>query len=441
MVFDKKQLRGMMVPILFEQFLVMLVGFLDTLIVSYAGEAAVSGVSLTDCFAIIAQSLFLSLATGGAVVVSQYIGHGDEDKASETASQLLMFSALFGLIVTVPVFLFRGSLISLFFGSVERDVYEAAYTYMTITALSFPLISIYNSGASLYRSIGRTGVTLAVSLVSNAINIAGNIIGVFVLRLGVAGVAWPTLIARAFSAVTITILSFRLEGVACRLKWVLGWNSGLLRRIARLAIPAGLESAVFYVVRTAMISFISNFGTVQIAAYGIATNYWNFSSIVSSAAAPVFTTVIGQHMGAGDIDGAERYFWKLLKLTIGLTALVNLFFFATLPLTLNAYAVTEATKKLALAIIFLHNIPHTFLYPFNDPLGKGLRATGDASFVMAGTIVSSVGVRLLFCYILGLRLGWGVMGTTLAMVLDWAFRGSLYAWRLKSGKWKSFKVI
>lgn len=94
-LFSNKDLKNMIVPLFLEQLLVMLVGMADTLVVSYAGEAAVSGVSLVNQFNTIFIYLFTALASGGAVVISQYIGRKEVAAAGESASQLLLFSAIF----------------------------------------------------------------------------------------------------------------------------------------------------------------------------------------------------------------------------------------------------------------------------------------------------------------------------------------------------------
>ena len=174
-LFSDQELKKMIVPLFLEQLLVMLVGLADTLVISYAGESAVSGVSLVNQFNTIFIYLFTALASGGAVVISQYIGRQDTDLAGESASQLLMFSFDFSVLL----------------------------------------------GAAVYRSLGKTNVTMYLSVVSNVINVIGNVIGVFVFRAGVAGVAWPSFLARVFSAVTITFLCFREKNrVVYRGKWI-----------------------------------------------------------------------------------------------------------------------------------------------------------------------------------------------------------------------------
>lgn len=225
-VFSNKQLKEMIVSLFFEQLLIMLVGMADTLVVSYAGESAVSGVSLVNQFNTIFIYLFTALASGGAVIISQYIGRNKKDAAGASASQLLLFSTGFSMIVAGIVLAGNEWILHLMFGKVEESVMEACVTYLRISAYSYPALAIYNAGAAVYRSLGRTDVTMYLSVASNIINVIGNLIGMFVLHAGVAGVAYPSLVARIFSAVVITALCFRRKnGVFYRGKWIFRWDS------------------------------------------------------------------------------------------------------------------------------------------------------------------------------------------------------------------------
>ena len=294
-MFSNAQLKKMIVPLFLEQLLMMLVGLADTFVVSYAGEAAVSGVSLVNSFNTIFLLLFTAVASGGAVVVSQYIGRKSAEKASESISQLLTVSTLFSVVLSIPILLFGKSILSMLFGSVEPAVMDACMTYLRISVYSYPAIAVYNAGAALYRSIGKTSVTMYVSIISNVINVAGNIIGVFYLHAGVAGVAWPSLIARTFSAVVITILCFtNKSGVRYFNRWIFKWNGLLQKQMLAIAIPNGIESGVFQFVKVALSSLVAMFGTYQIAANGIAQSIWSIASVASVAMGPVFITVIGQ---------------------------------------------------------------------------------------------------------------------------------------------------
>ena len=231
MMFSNKDLKRMIVPLFLEQLLVILVGLADTFVISFAGESAVSGVSLVNSFNTIFIFLFTALASGGAVIVSQYIGGKKREMAGESASQLFMASILFSLGIMAVVLFFGYPLMRFLFGKVEQDVMEACLVYLRISAYSYPALAVYNAGAALFRSIGKTTVTMYLAVISNLINIIGNIFGVFVLHAGVAGVAYPSLIARTFSAVAVTILCFRKENsVRYRWRWIGCFNFGLLKK-------------------------------------------------------------------------------------------------------------------------------------------------------------------------------------------------------------------
>lgn len=395
-LFSDQELKKMIVPLFLEQLLVMFVGLADTLVISYAGESAVSGVSLVNQFNTIFIYLFTALASGGAVVISQYIGRQDTDLAGESASQLLMFSFDFSVLL----------------------------------------------GAAVYRSLGKTNVTMYLSVVSNVINVIGNVIGVFVFRAGVAGVAWPSFLARVFSAVTITFLCFREKNrVVYRGKWIFSWHGSLMKSILNVAIPNGVENGIFQLVKVALSSIVALFGTYQIAANGVAQSIWSLAALAGVAMGPVFLTVIGQCMGTGNTEAAEYHFKKLTKLTLFVSAVWNLLVFILTPVFLHFYSLSPETKRLVVWLVLIHNVFNAAFYPFSGALSNGLRAAGDVKFTMYVSVVSTVAVRLLLAYLLGITLQMGVIGIALAMVCDWVVRAVLFIWRERTGKWKTFQVI
>ena len=440
-MFSNKQLKDMILPLLMEQFLLMLVGLADTMVVSYAGEAAVSRVSLVNSFNTIFINLFTALASGGAVVVSQYIGRRDMKMASESSSQLLMVATVFAVVISIPVLIWKVPLLKGLFGKVEPDVMEACKTYLRISVYSFPALGIYNAGTALYRSIGKTSVTMKISIVSNLINVAGNLIGVFVFRAGVAGVAYPSLIARTFSAVVITLLCFREKEVRYVGRWIFQWNRELLKKMLSIAIPNGVESGIFQFVKVALSSVVALFGTYQIAANGISQSIWSVAALISVTMGPVFITVIGQCMGAGDIRQAEYYFRKLTKVTVCISVAWNTLIFLITPLLIKIFAVSRQTGQMILYLVLIHNIANAVVFPFADPLGKGLRAAGDAMFTMGISLFTTIGVRLILSILLGIVLDLGVIGIALAMCLDWTVRGVIFWIRFRQGKWKTYRVI
>ncbi len=441
-IFSDRELKKMVVPLFLEQLLVMLVGLADTLVISYVGEDEVSGVSLVNQFNTIFIYLFTALASGGAVVVSQYIGRKEMESAGRSASQLLLFSTLFSVVISVVALVGNKAMLSLLFGRVEDSVMAACVTYLKISIYSYPALAVYNSGAAIYRSLGKTNVTMYISVCSNIINIVGNVIGVFVLRVGVAGVAWPSFIARTFSAVVITILCFQKKSaIQYHLHWIFRWDGNLMRSILRIAIPNGAENGIFQLVKVALSSIVALFGTYQIAANGVAQSIWSLAALAGVAMGPVFITVIGQCMGNRDTEASDYYFKKLMKLTLLLSSVWNLFVFLLTPLFLQFYSLAPATKQLVIWLVLIHNVFNALAFPFSGALSNGLRAAGDVKFTMVVSILSTIVVRLLLSYLLGIVLNMGVVGIAVAMVCDWVIRAVIFAGRLRSGKWKEFQVI
>lgn len=441
-LFSNKALKAMIVPLFLEQLLVMLVGMADTLIVSYAGEAAVSGVSLVNQFNTIFIYLFTALASGGAIIISQYIGRKNYHAAGESASQLLLFSTLFSLVTGILVLMGNEAILRLMFGKVEDSVMGACITYLRISAYSYPALAIYNSGAAVYRSLGKTSVTMYLSAASNIINVIGNIIGVFVLDAGVAGVAYPSLIARSFSAVVITVLCFRKKNeVVYNRRWIFRWNGGLMKQILKVAIPNGMENGIFQLVKVALSSIVALFGTYQIAANGVAQSIWSMAALAGVAMGPVFITVIGQCMGSRDTEAADYYFRKLTKITLLVSSAWNLFIFLLTPFFMKLYALGPETKNLVIWLVLIHNVFNSIAFPFSGALSNGLRAAGDVKFTMYVSIISTIAGRLCLSYLFGIVLQMGVVGIAIAMVCDWVIRAVIFFLRQRSGKWKAFQVI
>lgn len=355
-IFSDHDLKVLILPLFLEQLLEVLVGVSDTFMVSYAGEAAVSGVSLVNMFNTVFIFLFSALAAGGAVVVSQYIGSRDSRNGGLSAGQLVMISAVFSASAMIFSLALKRQLLRLLFGEVEQDVMEACVTYLQISAYSYPAIAVYNAGAAIYRSMGKTNVTMNISLAANGINIAGNAIGVFVLHAGVAGVAYPSLIARTFSALVILVLCFRRKDSAdagqrlwIRLEWknIFHWDGDMVKRILGIAVPNGVENGLFQLTKVALSSITALFGTVQIAANGVAQSFWSVAALMGTSMGLAFVTVIGQCMGAGDAEAADYYMRKLLRITFAASILWNGLIMLAAPLVLRGYALSEEAADLS----------------------------------------------------------------------------------------------
>lgn len=442
MIYSNRALKRLLVPLVIEQVLVMLVGMVDTVMVASAGEAAVSGVALVDMVNYLIITVMAALTTGGSVIISQYAGSRQPEQAERSAGQLMTVTLLLSAAILAVCLLGRDAILRLFFGSVEADVMAAAQTYFMITACSFPFLGIYDAGAALYRVMGKTSVTMYVSLAMNVVNVAGDFIGVSVLHAGVAGVAIPTLLSRAFAAVVMSRLAFRRQN-CIPLYWhhILMWDTPVVRRILRIAVPNGVENGLFALGKVLVTSIVAGFGTVQIAANGVANSVDQIAVIVVNAVNLAMVPVVGQCVGASDYTQAAHYTKKLMKISYISTAVLGLAVCVLLPVLLPLYGLSAHTLRLAALLIVLHNALALLLHPTSFNLANSLRAAGDARFTMIVGICSMIVFRLGSALLFGKLLGLRIVGVWIAMGMDWLARSIAFTIRYKSGKWKEKRAI
>lgn len=435
-LFSNRDLVSLILPLILEQTLAITVGMADTMMVASVGEAGVSGVSLMDMVNNLIFSVLAALATGGTVVVSQYLGGGRNNEARNAAGQVLLTVSSAATILAVFTGVFRKGLIRLLFGSIEPDVMEAALTYLTISALSYPFLGIYNAYAALFRAIGKTSVTFYTSIVGNLLNIVGNAVCVFGLHMGVAGVAIPSLVSRAVMAL---ILCLRLRNPAetlCIDRLFFRPDKNEIQKILYIGIPGGIENAIFQGGRVVVVSIISLFGTVQIAANGVANSLDSMGCIVGQAMNLAMVAVVGRCVGTLDQEQIHYYTKKLMAFTFAATAVVNTLIIASLPFLLSIYGLSEETTRLSYQLVLIHNSAAIVLWPLSFVFPNMLRACNDVKFPMYIAIFSMGVFRIGFSYILGVRLGMGALGVWYAMLLDWVFRSACFIGRYFHGDWK-----
>ena len=442
MMFTNKSLKKLIWPLIIEQVLIMAVGVADTMMISYAGEAAISGVGLVDMVNNLIITILAAVAAGGAIIVSQYIGSKDNKNANYASSQLLTLTFIISLVIMILCLVFHQSLLNIFFGSIDSDVMKASVTYFLISALSFPFLGIYNSSSALFRSIEKTKVTMYVSLLMNLINVIGNYIGVFVLNAGVAGVAVPTLISRIIAAAIMFYLSFdRKNQVYVKVKEIFAWNSQMIKRILHIAIPNGIENGLFTLGRVLVTSIVALFGTSQIAANSVAGSVDQIAVVVVNAINLGIVTVVGQCIGAGDYKQASYYIKKLMKISYVVTGIIGGLVIVGLPWILNLYTLSNEARNLTYILIIMHNVMAFALHPTAFVLPNGLRASGDVKYSMYVGIGSMIVFRLGAAYLFGIVFNLGIIGVWIAMGTDWLCRSVFFVIRLINGKWKQFKII
>ncbi len=435
-LFSSKALRALIVPLIFEQTLAMTVGMMDTIMISAVGEAAVSGVSLVDMINNLVFAIFAAMASGGAVVVSQNLGAQRTKEARDSSQQLLLTVLALSLFMMILTIAARKPLLRLFFGSIEDDVMDNALIYLLISALSFPFLAVYNACAALFRSMGNAAITLKTAVVVNLINVVGNAIGVFVLHLGTAGVAIPSLLSRAAGAVILFLLLKKPQQDIYLTSFLTRPNWHTIRKILYIGVPNGLENGIFQLGRVLVVSIIALFGTTQIAANGVANSLDGVGVIIGQATSLAMITVIGQCVGAGSEEQVRYYLRRIMVITYIPQFLLECFLILFLNPILSLYGLSPETTQLTWILVVIHCGCAAFLWPYAFVFPNMLRACNDVRFTMIVSIASMFTFRIGFSYFLGVWMGMGAIGVWIAMIVDWICRILCFALRYRSGKWR-----
>lgn len=441
--YSTRDILKMMWPLLTEQFLQLVVGLADAMIGSHAGEAAISGISLVATIYAVFLFAFNALGVGGSVIISQYLGSGQEKKADETGAQLYRLSALFSIICMVITLIFGRTILHGLYWKVTPEVMQAAETYLYILSFSLPLNALYNAGAAIFKSNGLTRTTMYITVGINLINIVGDLLGVFVLQAGVAGVAWPTTISWGVAMAVITWLCMQKKAgkTTLRLSEALRRDPVIEKQILSVAIPNVVENSLFQASKVVLAGVIATFGTTQLAANGIGQTIWNLSAMIGLAVGAVYTTVIGHTTGAGDMEASEYYLYKLTRITVVLSTLWNLALTLSLPLYMNFYSTTPEVRALVISTTVLHNIFTAFVSPLAQSMPCGFKAAGDVRYPMVTSLVCTCGIRVAFTFLLGVWLQMGLMGYMWAMCIDWSVKAVLMVIHAARGSWKNKQII
>ncbi len=441
-LFTNKMLAALILPLIVEQFLAVLVGMADSIMIANVGEAAVSGVSLVDQIMVLFISLFAALATGGAVIAGQYLGRKAEKEACEASTQLVWFITIVAIVIMILIYAGKYFILHVIFGPIEADVRAHANTYLLIVTASIPFIALYNGGAAVFRAQGNSGISMKISMLMNAINVGGNAILIYGFHCGTEGVAIPTLLSRIFAAAAVVVLLLKPKyQLHIERSFRYKPNRQMIRRILSIGVPNGLENSMFQIGKIFVLSLVSSFGTYAITANAVSNAIAMFEILPGMAIGLGMTTVISRCMGAGEIGQAKYYTKKLMLITYVSMWIFNIITIAMLPFILRVYNLSEVTAELTEKILIFHTVSCMLIWPLSFALPNVLRAAGDAQITMWISIASMWIFRIGFSFIIGKYMGWGVFGVWVAMVIDWCVRTIFMVTRYMSGKWKDKMIL
>ena len=447
MLFSNRDLIKLALPILLQNILATMIGMIDSVMVAGIGEAAVSGVALINSLDAVLITFFSSMVVGGTVIVSQYLGRGEQDRTQEAIKQLLYVTTAAALLITLIGQVFRVPMLRLLFGEAEELVMHHANRYFLYISLSFPMRAITSACSAALQAMGNTTTPMVVSFISNAINIVLNGVFIYGLQMETAGAAIASLLSRIVGAVILIVLLLDSKR-EIHIERLLYYRPdfSIIRSILRIGIPNAIENCMFSFGKLLTQSVVSTLGTVSITANSVAHNLASYQYVAGSSVGSAAVIVVGRCVGAREKKQAERYSRKMLfaaYLCIWVVVLITAVFSRQI---IGFWQLSPETTELTRSLILYHCVCAALVWPIGFVLPSIFRAASDVKFPMVVSIVCMWLFRVAFSYVLaptevelfGLTLpglGMGVMGVWVAMTLDWAVRVVLYAWRYFSGRW------
>ena len=438
MMFSKKEIQRLMVPLILEMFLSLLVGFADSVMVASAGNAAVSAVSLVDSISVLMVVLFSALANGGSVVIGQLLGRGEEERARGCGAQLMTLLLLASGIVTALLLFFTQGLLQLLFGSAEEEILVNCRIYYRILMSSVPFLALFNGGSALCRITGDSRTPMRISVIVNLVNIAGNAVCIYVLHMGVAGVALPSLLSRIVGVVLIVpVVTRQSFALSIRERSLYRLEGRTVKNIFSIAIPGAIENSMFQFGKILLMSLVSTLSTASITANAIGNTVGNMHNIIGMGINIGLTTIVSRCVGAGDYDGAERYTYRMVRWVYVAEGIADIGMLLAIPLVNRMYGVTGEAAQLSTYINLIHGVATILFWPIAFMFNNAMVAAGDSRFTM---LVSSGAMwigRVALSYLLISGFHFGVLSIWIAWVIDWFIRVAFFIPRWKSGIWKT----
>ena len=442
-LFSNRALVNLTVPIALNSLMAIFMGMADSMMVSSAGAAAVSAVSLVDAINNVFTTAFDAIPVGGAIVTSQYIGAKQIEKAKQSVRQIIYSGFTIALLCMVLLLCFRKQVLNLIYGSIEQDVFDNAVTYFTLTLISFPFLVLGCTGTATLRAMAKSRQAVTITITANALNVVGNAILIYGFKMGVAGAALATTFSRVVWCVW-GMIAIRSKKLPMQVDKVLPIRieKDIMKRVLKVGTTNGFENALFYVGRLMVSTLIASLGTVYIAAYSLASSLNNFGWTMIAAYSMTSMTVVGQCIGAGEKGQAKHNAKKLLfaatvtmVVCFGLVALFSNQLVGLYDLKPEELAVAAYHTRFAALLTIFTGYSMSFA-----PMGA-FRAAGDIRYPMVVTIATMfifrVGLSYLLCYVFGL----GLYSVWLGMAADWVCRTILNSVHFTRGKWLDKKLI
>jgi putative MATE family efflux protein len=440
---SNKRLFNLLWPLIIEQLLVVTMGIADMIMVSSVGEHAVSGISLVESINFLIITILIGITTGGSVVTSQYIGRNDRENASGSAKQLIYIGLFISFFLMIFTLLFHRPMLQIIYGRIADDVMESSQTYFFYIALSYPFLALHFSAAALFRSMGKSAITMHAAILMNVVKIGLNAIFIYGLSLGVEGAGIATIICRFAAAFMLLFLLLRSKNGVISLKGITKTKPDIpmIKRILNIGIPSCLESSMFQVGKILVTRIFTVFGTAAIAANAVSATINSLAFMPGSGYGMGLLIIAGQFIGAGDYKRAKQYTKKIMILSYLTYLFININIVLFMDPIISIFKLSAEAHGMCVTFLRIHCVTSTLFWCASFVLPNALKAAGDARYVMIVAVSTMWLIRVCSAFIMAFPLGLGPTAVWFAMGADFLFRGIFFTARYIRGKWMEKRVI
>ncbi len=429
-------------PVAAEMALQTVTMVVDMAMVGRLGPDAVAAVGLSFRPVFFIMSIFLGVGAGTTALVARFIGAGDRDLANRTMHQSLLFSFPIALVLTGILGTLSAQVID--FMGAEPGVLPLGALYVRTLSPGLLFAFLGMVATSGLRGAGDTRTPMRVNAALNVLNIGLNYVLIFghlgFPALGVQGAALGTALSRGLGGLLLVGILFSDRVVlSIPLRSIARWDSQLVLRILRVGFPAMMERALLSSAMVLHLRMLATQGTTVVAASTLSMNIEEISFLPAIGLSVAASTTVGQMLGAGEPDGAEKSGWQSSYLSMAFMGFMGLLFLLIPHHLLAIYGAKG--ELLTLSVVFLQIVGLCQIpMALSNVFAGGLRGAGDTTSVMIVTLICTWAIRLGFTYVTLFVLQLGPVIAFYGMLADWAVRAVFLTLRFRGGSWKEREV-
>jgi putative MATE family efflux protein len=332
--------------------------------------------------------------------------------------------------------------LNLLFGKAEADVFQNAKMYLIGSCISYPFIAIFEAVCGSLRGVGETKPCLKLSLIMNVTNTCLNVLFITMFHMGIKGLVMSIILARILGmAVSLLYIIKYNKAFHFQLKKALRFDFSILKKVMFIGLPFAAEQIFFNGGKLLTQTFIVQLGTLAMTSYAIGNSIAVLYQIGPNALGISAVTVVGQCIGRRNVEDARKFIISLIGLASILFVLADVLFLPLFPFMIKMFHPSDKMIPTVFTMILISAITQPIFWSPSFIMPSALRAAGDSNFTSIASLLSMWLLRVVLGYILGITLGFGIIGVWAAMTVEWGVRGIIFGWRFKGKKWYGHKLV